>query len=77
MKDPELLPLLMKRRIEIGQYILIESSDDYALFAKLIPTSKQTGEDLIQYQIAILADRVVIDLGIMLTHGNIWRRLIG
>ena len=61
VKDPELLPLLMKRRAEIGFFKLLESSDDHALFGKLIPSARSTAEDLIQYQIAILSDRVVID----------------
>ncbi|CAB9512295.1 seizure threshold 2 [Seminavis robusta] len=71
VKDPELLPLLMKRRTEIGMFILLDSRDDYALFAKLVPSYKQTGEeDLIQYQIAILADCVVIEIYMESTCGD-------
>ena len=66
VKDPEILPLLMKRRAEIGRFILLDSSDDHALFAKLVHTSSeqdsQHEESLTQYMIAILSDRVVIDL---------------
>ena len=63
--DPELLPLLMKRRTEIGEFKLLQSSNDYAVFAKLIPDSHRLGSspgDLIQYQIRILQTKVVIDL---------------
>jgi hypothetical protein len=67
VKDPELLPLLMKRRTEIGDFLLLESSDDHALFAKLAGENNTQDElsdpgDLVQYQIAILSDKVVIDL---------------
>ena len=60
--DPELLPLLMKRRKEIGNFKLLQSSDDYAVFAKLIPDSHRLGAapgDLVQYQIRILPTKVV------------------
>ena len=70
VKDPELLPLIMKRRTEIGAFILLESCDDHALFAKLVPSTRNTTDDLIQYQIAILADRVVIDLHMESTCGD-------
>jgi hypothetical protein len=62
--DPELLPLLTKRRVEIGQFRLLESKDDYALFAKLVPTGiiDSSPDDLVQYQIAVLHDKVLIDL---------------
>ncbi|KAL3923663.1 MAG: hypothetical protein SGILL_001528, partial [Bacillariaceae sp.] len=62
--DPELLSLLTKRRIEIGGFRLLETIDDYALFAKLVPTGTNDAspDDLVQYQIAVLDDRVRIDL---------------
>ena len=67
LKDPELLPLLMKRRTEIGNFLLLESSDDRALFAKLVPEDNAKNEigdpgDLVQYQLAILSDKVVVNL---------------
>lgn len=70
VKDPELLPLIMKRRTEIGFFILLDSSDDHALFGKLIPDARRNTEDLIEYQIAILTDRVVIDLHMESTSGD-------
>lgn len=66
VNDPELLPLLMRRRTEIGNFLLLESSDNHALFAKLSPedysqnNSSDPG-DLVQYQLVILADKVVVD----------------
>ena len=64
LKDPELLPLLMKRRAELGRFRLLKSSDDRAIFAKLIPEAPPIGSpgDLVQYQIEVLSDRVVIEL---------------
>lgn len=53
-KDPELLPLLMKRRTEIGGFHLLESHDEYALFAKL------SMGDLVQYQLEVLPEKVVV-----------------
>jgi hypothetical protein len=63
VKDPELLPLVMKRRTEIGLFRLLQSSDDNAMFAKVVPeTLHDKPGDLVQYQIAILPDKVVINL---------------
>jgi hypothetical protein len=64
VKDSELLSLLTKRRIEIGHFRVLESTDDYALFAKLVPTTNTIASpgDLVQYQIAVHCDKVVINL---------------
>ena len=72
VNDPELLLLLMKRRSEMGKFLLLHSSDDRALFGKLVPealvTKHATNDlgdspgDLVQYQIAILSDKVNITL---------------
>ena len=62
VKDSELLSLLSKRRTEIGGFRLLESRDDYALFAKLAPRTSDSPGDLIQYEIAVHNDKVVIDL---------------
>lgn len=63
IKDPELLPLLMKRRTEIGNFRLLESSDDHAIFAKVVPEVLTSSPgDLVQYQFAIMDDKVVIDI---------------
>eukprot|EP00980_Cylindrotheca_fusiformis_P022306 scaffold9191_cov114-Cylindrotheca_fusiformis.AAC.1 len=62
--DPELLPLLMKRRLEIGQFRLLDSNPSSAIFAKLVEEKDFWGAagDLLQYQIAVSGDKVVIDL---------------
>lgn len=65
VNDPELLPLLTKRRTDIGKFRLLHSSDDYALFANLVSgsgVSEDSAMELFQYQIAILSDKVVIDV---------------
>lgn len=66
--DKELLPLLMRRRAEIGGFWLLDSSESYALFARLhskdgfMERRRDDQGDMVQYQVSILADRVVIDL---------------
>lgn len=66
--DKELLRLLMRRRAEIGGFWLLDSSDSYALFARLhskdgfVERKRDDPGDMVQYQVSILADRVVIDL---------------
>lgn len=62
VKDPELTALLSKRRTEIGGFRLLESRDDYALFAKLAPKTSDSPGDLIQYEITVQTDRVIVDL---------------
>lgn len=63
VKDPELLPLVMKRRTEIGRFRLMQSDESSAIFAKVVPEKvHDVPGDLIQYQIAILPDKVVVDL---------------
>eukprot|EP00977_Amphora_coffeiformis_P001909 scaffold362_cov176-Amphora_coffeaeformis.AAC.35 len=66
--DQELLPLLMRRRAEIGGFWLLDSNESYALFARLHSKDGLTQRkrddpgDMVQYQISIHADRVVVDL---------------
>eukprot|EP00934_Nitzschia_sp_Nitz4_P004171 Nitzschia sp. Nitz4//scaffold20_size174350//160042//170970//NITZ4_002134-RA/size174350-augustus-gene-0.39-mRNA-1//1//CDS//3329541905//4161//frame0 len=63
VKDTELLPLVMKRRTEIGGFRLLQSTKDVALFAKIVPEElHDIPGDMVQYQIAILPDRVVVSL---------------
>ena len=63
VNDSELLSLLSKRRTEvIGGFRLLESRDDYALFAKLEPKTINSPGDLVQYEISVHNDKVVIDL---------------
>ena len=63
VKDPELLPLVMKRRTEIGRFRLLQSNDVSAIFAKVVPENVvDTPGDLVQYQIAIQPDKVLVDL---------------
>jgi hypothetical protein len=66
-KDSALLPLLMKRRKEIGQFYLLKSEIHYALFAKLVLTKENTDGvtspgNLVQYQLAISDDQVDVHL---------------
>jgi len=66
VKASELFPLLMRRRAEIGGFHLLDWTDNYACFAKLLPGnewSRDSGPgDLVQYQVAILEEKLVVDL---------------
>lgn len=85
VKDPELLPLLVRRRIEIGGFVLLQSSDRHVLLAKLRSRRKPdelVGKDvedpgvLFQYQLAVKDDRVVVDLHMESEGGefaSLWR----
>ena len=63
--DPELLPLLMKRRIEIGHFFLLDSGDNHALFAKIVRAEKRKEPGtLFQYRLRMTENRVVVDFSI-------------
>lgn len=63
IKDPELFPLLIKRRLEIGNFRLLDSNPERAILAKLVQdTSATSPGDLVQYQITVMADKVAIEL---------------
>ena len=71
VKDAELIPLLMKRRKEIGKFFLLESSDDRAFFAKLFESdtcdeAKDPG-NLAQYQLGIMEDKVIVDFHVSIS----------
>lgn len=66
--DKELLFLLMRRRAELGGFWLLDSGESHALFARLhskdgyAERKRNDPGDMVQYQVSILADRVVVDL---------------
>jgi hypothetical protein len=73
--DPELLPLLIKRRTEIGNFLLLDSCEKHALLAKIVHKSDARNEPgtLVQYQLSILADKVVVDFHIESESGQFSR----
>lgn len=73
--DPELLPLLMKRRTEIGNFLLLESCDRHALLAKIVHKSDARNEPgtLVQYQLSVVGDKVVVDFHIESESGQFTR----
>jgi len=86
MDDHELLPLLIKRRVEIDNFYLLEEKDEnYALLARIQP-GKEKGDagDLVQYQIRKDRDGVVVHLHMESEAGVIrgpassifWERLV-
>lgn len=65
VQDSELLSLLMRRRSEIGKFLLLDSADDRVVFAKLVETPTTTLSDpgdLLQYHLAVLQDKVLVDV---------------
>ena len=71
VRDPELFPLLVRRRIEIGGFFLLDSGNDHALLAKLRSKTKnernprRDEEDpgvLVQYHLSVMDDKIVVDL---------------
>jgi hypothetical protein len=82
--NPELLALLMKRRIEVASFWLLRSSDTYCLFAKIVTGDEgklatadfTKGSDAassklyqVQYQIAIISGSVVFDMHVEREQG--------
>lgn len=86
VKDPELLPLLVRRRIEFGGFLLLESSEGHALLAKLrsrrkadeiVTNDEEDPGVLFQYLLSINEDGVVVDLHMESEGGdfaNLWTR---
>jgi len=75
--DPQLLPLLIKRRVEIGNFYLLESRNDHALFAKLVFPNDQSEcpGTLVQYQLRVTNERVMVDLRMESLSGDLfWNR---
>jgi hypothetical protein len=66
VKDPELLPLIMKRRKEIGNFHLLELTDSLCIFARLNSPGEIEDEnnpgDFVQYQLSVSDEKVVVDL---------------
>ena len=63
--DAELLPLLMKRRTEIGKFFLLDSSEKHSFFAKIAydsPDDNRGAGDLVQYKMQVVHEKVVVDL---------------
>ena len=69
LKDEELMPLLIKRRMGIGNFLLLEANDNYCLLAKLVPGAEAGKDndfdepgDLVQYELSVKAGKEVVDL---------------
>lgn len=63
VKDPELIPLVMRRRKEIGKFFLLEANKDYALFAKLKSAEGRIAPgDQVQYELSVQENKVTVRL---------------
>lgn len=62
--DPELITLLMRRRVLVGKFLLLESTDEYAQFGWLQtePDHVSKSGTLVQYQLTMGRDKAVVDV---------------
>ena len=74
VKDPELLPLITKRRNDIDKFLLMHSTSSYARFARLVTTERNadgiTDTYLDEYQITVHIDKVVVNMRVERDNGR-------
>jgi len=61
LPDPELVPLLSKRRSQFGKYVLVEDGIGYAMFVKFFHDEKGRSY-LVQYHIQTFPNRVTVEM---------------
>jgi hypothetical protein len=64
VKDVELIPLVMRRRKEVGKFMLLESNETHTLFAKLTGCDGDLRDPgtHVQYRLTVVDDKVMVDL---------------
>lgn len=61
LPDPELVPLLSKRRSQFGKYVLVEDDNGYAMFVKFVHDEKGRSY-LVQYHIQTFPNQVTVEM---------------
>jgi hypothetical protein len=56
VKDPEVLPLITKRRNQVGNFLIIHSQEKRAIFAKVV------SNDVVVYQVLSRPDGIFVDI---------------
>ena len=56
VQDPEVIPLITKRRNQIGNFMVIHSEENRALFVKLV------NGDVVMYQVLSRQDEISVDI---------------
>ena len=56
VKDPEVIPLITKRRSQIGNFMIIHSEENRALFAKFV------NNDAVIYQVLARSNGIFVDI---------------
>ena len=62
LKDPEVLPLLFKRRHVIGSFFILHADENRAVFCKFVKDSAAQTSDMVLYQVLQREDGVYVDL---------------
>lgn len=64
LQDSELLPLLTKRRSEIGKFFILDSSERKGVFAKFVSEKEsdrdEQGSDFVIYQVIWRSDGIIV-----------------
>ena len=73
LNDPEVLPLISRRRSFFGNFILLEESNSHAIFTKFL--SANDHYYLVQYFIRVFKNRVTVHMFMEKEHGRFCRPL--
>lgn len=62
LQDPEVLPLLFKRRHMIGSFFILHADENRAVFCKFVENSKSQTSDMVVYQVLQRQDGIYVDI---------------
>ncbi len=71
LNDPEVLPLISRRRSFFGNFILLEESNSHAIFTKFLAANDRYY--LVQYFIKVFKNRVTVHMFMEKEHGRFSR----
>ena len=62
LKDPEVLPLLFKRRHVIGGFFILQADENRAVFCKFVKDESTQKSDMVLYQVLQRQDGIHVDI---------------
>jgi hypothetical protein len=62
LKDPEVLPLLFKRRHIIGSFFILHADENRAVFCKFVKDNAAQTNDMVMYQVLQRQDGIYVDI---------------
>eukprot|EP00985_Skeletonema_marinoi_P002148 scaffold875_cov121-Skeletonema_marinoi.AAC.1 len=62
LKDPEVLPLLFKRRHVIGGFFILHADENRAVFCKFVDDENAQTSDMVLYQVLQRQDGIYVDI---------------